>query len=247
LEFSESLKPKKNGKINFTIIGHSLGGLYSRNALKFLWKNNFQEKFHFKQYISLSTPHLGSRRSKEGFTGFFIGKAVDLYLSFSGKTGLELGLYDNDQLLLKMSRESEYLDPLNHFESKVTVAISHYDLSVTFPSSYITYYNPFKSPEYGEFKFKFLESKEIPKIEIDSEFISDNLKSSEIHVEMMENLNKINWKKVAIEFQIEGISKQVLVHTMIVKKKMNYILNSESLEKVTKDWIDNGLLKLIIK
>ena len=82
---------KTDEKINFSIIGHSLGGLYSRNCLKFLWQNEFQKKFHFKKYISLSSPHLGSRRPKDSVINWIWGKSVDMYLTILGQTGYELG------------------------------------------------------------------------------------------------------------------------------------------------------------
>jgi hypothetical protein len=196
----------------------------------------------------LSTPHLGSRRPKEGFFGYLFGNAVDTYLYFNGKTGGELGLNDEEKLLLSMSKDDEYIVPLNSFESKMVIAIPHYDLSVPFPSASITHFNPYQPTDYGSFKYQFVnfEIEDIPKYDKNLEYIVDNFKTTEIQVEMLENLNKIQWEKIHVEFHIDGMSTQVCVHDMIIKKppKISY-LNSIDLQKTSEDWVHNGLLPLI--
>jgi hypothetical protein len=196
----------------------------------------------------LSTPHLGSRRPKEGLFGFIYGKAVDYYLYLNGKTGEELGLFDEGKLLLSMSKDDEYIVPLNSFESKMLIAIPHYDLSVTFPSASITHYNPYPPTDYGSFKYQFVkhDKEDIPKYDEKLEYIVDNYNTSEIQVEMMKNLNNIQWEKIHVEFHIDGRSIQMCVHDMIIKKppKISY-LNSVDLQKISEDWVHNGLLPLI--
>ena len=150
-----------------------------------------------------------------------------------------------------MSKEKEYIEPLNAFDSKIIISISHYDISVGYVSSALTHHNPYEPSEFGNFGYKILNSnKEIPKYEkIESnEFIVDNFQTLEIHVEMMENLNKIKWEKIDLEFQIDGYSSKLSVHDMIIKKnpKISY-LNSEELQETTKEWIEKDFLKIIKK
>ena len=150
-----------------------------------------------------------------------------------------------------MSKEKEYIEPLNAFDSKIIISISHYDIPVGYVSSALTHHNPYEPSEFGNFSYKILNSnKEIPKYEkIESnEFIVDNFQTLEIHVEMMENLNKIKWEKIDLEFQIDGYSSKLCVHDMIIKKnpKISY-LNSEELQETTKEWIEKDFLKIIKK
>jgi hypothetical protein len=54
---------------------------------------------------------------------------VHKYLEFVDKTGSELFLEDENKLLLKMSKDDEYIKPLNSFKLKTLYSIPHYDLS----------------------------------------------------------------------------------------------------------------------
>jgi hypothetical protein len=69
--------------------------------------------------------------------------------SHKDQTGKELFLEDEENLLLKMSCEEEYIGPLNSFKYKTLYAIPHYDLSVPYTSSSIRCRNPYEEPNFN--------------------------------------------------------------------------------------------------
>ncbi|EFA85414.1 esterase/lipase/thioesterase domain-containing protein [Heterostelium album PN500] len=60
-EVSKLLKPTK-----ISIVGHSLGGPISRYAIGILYEQGYFNNVSPIQYISLSSPHCGSRRPQKG-------------------------------------------------------------------------------------------------------------------------------------------------------------------------------------
>jgi hypothetical protein len=61
-EIINFIKEKKiNYEIEFSMISHSLGGLFSRNCLRWLYNNNKDYSKYLKpiSFITISSPHLG--------------------------------------------------------------------------------------------------------------------------------------------------------------------------------------------
>ena len=149
-----------------------------------------------------------------------------------------------------MSKEKEYTDPLNSFESKILISTSHYDIQVGYVSSAITHYNPYEQSEFGEFGYKMLNvNNEIPdykKGEM-NEFIIDNYSNNEIHVEMLENLKKINWEKYDIEFNVDRFARKLFVHEMIIKIPTFQYVHPIELIQTTKKWLNQDFLNILQK
>ena len=102
-----------------SMVGISLGGLYSRFAISEL---DFEvlgvEPVNF---ITFATPHLGVR-----------GKLARIYevamqLGLAGQSGRDVFLADNPTILHSMAVDKTFLRPLSMFQRKVLVANTHFD------------------------------------------------------------------------------------------------------------------------
>eukprot|EP01132_Coremiostelium_polycephalum_P002542 gene2542-3145_t len=143
-----------------TFIGHSLGGLILRFAIGVLYKKGFFDKVMPDQYISLSSPHCGSRRPKTTLFNKLANSVCDTFLSV---TGNQLMLSDNEKnfeddetkkmmegynvdvktpLLVQMS-EGLFLDGLAKFRRRVLYSNIIKDFQVNFCTSDIVHRNPY--------------------------------------------------------------------------------------------------------
>ena len=162
-----------------TIIGHSLGGLYGRNATGWLFNHGFFPQLEGGMenplapliphgYISICTPHLGSRRPGGSLARATWKTMVHTVLNhINGQTGIELLLEDHvnhsynqnssriqattakpDAPLLSVMTEphSIYVEGLNLFKKKTLIAITHYDTLVPYASAAIVGHNPYAMP-----------------------------------------------------------------------------------------------------
>ncbi|EGC31146.1 hypothetical protein DICPUDRAFT_157035 [Dictyostelium purpureum] len=68
-----------------SMIGHSLGGLITRYAIGLLYRDGFFERCKPDQFISLSSPHCGSRRPSTTVFNKIAHVFVDNLLSVTGK------------------------------------------------------------------------------------------------------------------------------------------------------------------
>jgi len=140
-------------------IGHSLGGLYMRYALGLLYKAHF---FHEKdgpiipfEYMSISTPHLGSRRPAEcsDIIAWILKYLMVASVMSQVQTMKDLTLEDDPEhpVLLEMSEpNSPYYKALRLFIC-TAISTTHYDKIVPFPSSAILLRHPFPPPEGNTF------------------------------------------------------------------------------------------------
>ncbi|KAN0037176.1 hypothetical protein ACTFIV_002512 [Dictyostelium citrinum] len=76
-----------------SMIGHSLGGLITRYAIGLLYDDGFFKKCKPDQFISLSSPHCGSRRPSTTIFNKVAHIFVDNFLSVTGK---QLILHDSE-------------------------------------------------------------------------------------------------------------------------------------------------------
>lgn len=142
-------------RLQLAIVGHSLGGLYSRNALGLLHRGGY---FHSQQgvltpfeYMSISTPHLGSRRPRayRNICTWALKKCQHVSVRLGVQTGKDLMLADHSEqpVLLEMTQpDSVYFQALQLFRRTV-VATTHHDDTVPFASAAILLHNPFPKPQ----------------------------------------------------------------------------------------------------
>jgi len=161
----EEIFSTNNKKITrFSIIGHSLGGLYARYAIGILLKNKFFEKVRPLNFITLATPHVGSRRSPRGLfnplVNAFVRNAFNL-------TGRQLMLEDDEiePLLMKMAEPAyEFFQALQIFPSRILYANVSHDIQVPYTTSAIVSRNPHTNPSLREKSFEQPEQQPLPKV-----------------------------------------------------------------------------------
>jgi hypothetical protein len=204
-----------------------LGGILSRACLVELFKEDLPYLIP-TSFITVSTPHLGVKRSGRGsIFGYIYKFGFDVVAShFLSKTTKELGLKILNSLLVREDVDNilqelcsdEYLEALNKFKHKTLVGLTHGDMLVPFTSSLIRYDNPFLVSTEKEASFQLLghsgftqEYKEMltDKEEDLSLFpttekkeMDDSIHELLINVEMLKKLNEIKWRRIAVEFTI---------------------------------------------
>eukprot|EP00698_Gefionella_okellyi_P015490 TRINITY_DN4373_c0_g1_i2.p1 TRINITY_DN4373_c0_g1~~TRINITY_DN4373_c0_g1_i2.p1 ORF type:complete len:319 (+),score=51.14 TRINITY_DN4373_c0_g1_i2:213-1169(+) len=135
---------------HFSIVGHSLGGLFARYCVGCLEEEGFFDKVQPMNFVSMSSPHLGSRRVSLGlrFSRFVHNVLPTLY----GATGAQLMLEDGTDgvapILLRMSDpESSFYRGLKRFRSLRVYAIASGDLAVPYSTAAIVPRNPYRTGE----------------------------------------------------------------------------------------------------
>ncbi|KAL9645329.1 hypothetical protein ABK040_002528 [Willaertia magna] len=185
----QELKVVVKRKIYFSVVGHSLGGLIIRAMIKLLFfdlldensmlcketftKNTQNDFILYRNYylqniepyiiptsfLTLSTPHLGSRRPGGSLFKRSYRFLSHTFMKLCGKTGKELKFKDatilEECLLYKMSiPDSDFIKALLKFKYRTLVSAVHFDIIVPFPSSSIRSFNPYDVPAYGKHSFR---------------------------------------------------------------------------------------------
>lgn len=202
-----------------------------------------------------------------------------------GKTGQELHLDDDEQMLLQMTR-GPYLETLKLFKYRTLIATSFFDLSVAFSSASIRAWNSYEtpSPSNTDQAFRLLsfsgftdtsatecswkalltqhgavEEEELLGIMHNTEkwtpvpsvastaaavdtspiWFIDRSHEVEYMIEMLHNLNSLDWRRLDIEFNVasSAIGKQA-VHTLAIGNGRAMMPLPESLVTASKKWID---------
>lgn len=153
-----------------------------------------------------------------------------------------------------MSKDSDYIEPVKAFKTRTLISLANYDMSVPFGSSSIRSFNPYTPPPFSSTKFSLLGaynfSKEmtnklysdVKNYDFDekylgddngNEYYCDNVKHVEYNLETYKNLNKIEWRRLDIEFQIDSSHRAFTLHDLVIFKesKTHYLLTDE-LKKV---------------
>mmetsp|Transcript_3130 Transcript_3130/g.4620 ORF Transcript_3130/g.4620 Transcript_3130/m.4620 type:complete len:371 (+) Transcript_3130:39-1151(+) len=151
----------KNKDIHFSMIGHSLGGLFSRCAVKYLFEdkwfkkrvndngttnpNNKEEDTRIipTSFITIATPNLGSKRAKSDHWGkSFYKWGSDIALgNFIQQTGKDLGLINN--VLEDLSTKDEFIKPLMLFKYPTLISSIYHDMTVPFCTASARHDNPY--------------------------------------------------------------------------------------------------------
>ncbi|TMW58482.1 hypothetical protein Poli38472_010041 [Pythium oligandrum] len=85
-----------------SVIGHSLGGLYARYCLGVLYARGFFEKIEPMNFITLASPHMGTRRTQRSSLNMIYNAVVPKLLD---RTGQQFGLNDTpSEQTLALSR-----------------------------------------------------------------------------------------------------------------------------------------------
>ncbi|KAI8900807.1 putative serine esterase-domain-containing protein, partial [Globomyces pollinis-pini] len=136
----------ESGEIGYiSLIGHSLGGMYSRCLIGLLYQNKIiPDLVKPVNFITLATPHLGSREHAKILGDKVASLMVD---TIGSQTGRELLLMDHNDhqtpFLLRLIEEP-FTRPLRFFEKLIVYSNIRYDAAVHYSTAAIRL-NPFKS------------------------------------------------------------------------------------------------------
>jgi hypothetical protein len=138
-----------------SFIGYSAGGLFSRYCVALMYKHNFFQSIKPSHFITIATPHLGTRMSNNRFVGRVFNLAYDSLIKVvAGQTGQELSLTDissthNTPILVQMSiLDSLYMKALLSFSHVYFYANVSNDNTVPYCTSSISRRNHFKNIKY---------------------------------------------------------------------------------------------------
>ncbi|KAI9911938.1 hypothetical protein PsorP6_009009 [Peronosclerospora sorghi] len=154
-------------RYKFSIIGHSLGGLYARYAIVQIMKALSCLNVDYVDFVTICTPHLGSRRARGPSTVKNILRLgvhkVLASRTVYGQTGIDLlldaaqeqqqeefrnvnGVEPARPLLEVMSDpDSEFFRSLKRFQYGTLVAMTDGDVVVPYPSASMRSYSPYVS------------------------------------------------------------------------------------------------------
>lgn len=143
-------KMLQHPQAKISVVGHSLGGLYIRCAIGILEERSRLAERVLISYVSLATPHLGSRRPKAKVFNAIVN-TVTLW-SF-GQTGRDLMLQqaparrpgeEDPTLLVEMTRPaSSYMQGIARFAFRTAVANVKNDIQVPYCSAAIALASPY--------------------------------------------------------------------------------------------------------
>lgn len=152
-------------RYKLSVIGHSLGGLYSRYALVQIMDALSCLHVEYVDFVTICTPHLGSRRARGPSTVKNILRlGVHKVLSSKsiyGQTGIDLLLDAQEQhqerssdsstepvrpiLEVMSDPDSEFIRSLRRFRNGTLVAMTDGDVVVPYPSASMRSYSPYGS------------------------------------------------------------------------------------------------------
>eukprot|EP01103_Thecamoeba_quadrilineata_P013707 TRINITY_DN3887_c0_g1_i2.p1 TRINITY_DN3887_c0_g1~~TRINITY_DN3887_c0_g1_i2.p1 ORF type:complete len:381 (-),score=53.73 TRINITY_DN3887_c0_g1_i2:170-1312(-) len=198
--------------VDFSILGNSLGGLYSRYCIGHLFSGPDPINLKPKLFITTVSPHLGVRETLGYYQSFGLGLIFRLYSDFH-RTASQLMLSDvtlsNKPLLVEMSEpDSVYMNSLALFEDRILFANYLYDYLVPYCTSAIVPYLPtHHATESGKdfsSKYPHVVGLHIDPQDMDIESAADGQPSffakDSLESRMIINLRKLSWKRVDILF-----------------------------------------------
>lgn len=250
-------------QFSLNFVCHSLGGLIARSCMYHLLveattdANTLQLRANVKpcMYVTLGSPHLGTRSATSGFRNKIFKLASSTYCNyFLGLTGKELQLADDEKnpILLQMA-QGDYKKALEMFHVRTLVTAVRHDGIVPWPSCAIADYNYFDDfkyvkPEWNivglegfvheEDTFKWLSSDaKLKQKNADkkqhhgtskSVYAEDNLHHLEFRSDMMQHLNTMHWKRIHVAFHVPEINKYH-AHVMYLNKPSPFLLDNKPL------------------
>ncbi|EGG13976.1 esterase/lipase/thioesterase domain-containing protein [Cavenderia fasciculata] len=211
-----------------SIIGHSLGGLITRHAIGKLYQHGYFNNVQPIQYISLSSPHCGSRRPKSTAFNKLACVFTDAMIKMTGK---QLMLTDDPEnpLLLKMTDPNDiYYKGLELFKSRILYSNIENDIQVNFCTSDMTHRNPYtkrvgKVEELIEMIFHekyphiINPSTQAPFVPVGEDSFKNEEKRQQL-LKMLQNLQTLTFDRYHCYF------KNFLSHTNVIMKR-SYLNN----------------------
>jgi len=208
----QNLKLEKGTKL--TLIGHSLGGLYCRYAIGYMFEKGILENWELKQLITFASPHLGARKSPSQWVGILSSVASFYCRNIISRTGLQLIYEDSDlgpPLLQQMADpEGPYFLALKKFQRRVLYSNIANDIQVGFTSGAIWSTNPYSKitlgPEHYDKVYPHLVLREdiileqiVQSTDKGNELFKDD-PMAEMLSSVLTNLQSIKWERYPIHF-----------------------------------------------
>lgn len=157
LRFIESYNRDNSLPIShISFIGYSAGGLINRYCIGLLQTEGFFDKVEPVHFISIATPHLGTRVTSRTFSGRFFNRAMEIAVPiYAGRSGCQMLLIDHHgtnkvPLLEDLARaDSPYIAGLAKFPHKYVYSNINNDNTVPYSTSSLSYSNRWKNDTGG--------------------------------------------------------------------------------------------------
>lgn len=256
-EYFKLLESEQITEIDLTIVGHSFGGIYSRRAIYLLFGSN--SKYHWNLKINLrgfwtmATPHLGvCKPTGKSMAQTVMRYAMDYCGFFGGWTGYELALCNDE---LQQLADQDHINVLAKFESLVLIGAIAYDETVPFASSLIHQYRLPKSllaTKSDEPRIVWDDIAHISSCGItgrlDSKRAYDEDQTLEFSKETFDQLNKLQWRRIIVDFGVTENSFILPVHLYFVGKQRLFsfsYFDTVSRGNKRSDWFTSKLVEML--
>jgi hypothetical protein len=139
-----------------SFIGYSAGGLINRYCIGLLQTEGFFDRVEPLHFITIATPHLGTRVTSRTFSGRFFNRLMELAVPiYAGRSGCQMLLIDNhgsDRVPLLQDlacSDSPYIAGLARFPHKYVYSNINNDNTVPYSTSSLSYSNKWKGSSPG--------------------------------------------------------------------------------------------------
>jgi len=139
-----------------SFIGYSAGGLINRYCIGLLQTESFFDKVEPVHFITIATPHLGTRVTSRTFSGRFFNRLMEIAVPiYAGRSGCQMLLIDNhdsdrEPLLVNLAgADSPYIAGLARFPHKYVYSNINNDNTVPYSTSSLSYSNKWKGSGAG--------------------------------------------------------------------------------------------------
>jgi len=205
--------------------------MISRYCIGKLYEDDFFAKLKPMNYISIATPHVGSRRPPKGLLNPIASWVTTRLFS---STGIQLMLEDETDdgvpLLVKMTLpECSFFKALAAFNNRIAYANISNDIQVPYSTASISPRNPYLSKKRKlVFSSKYpciIEDEQEPSsanispkaVDEEKLYFSNDTKKDYLRV-ILKNLRSLTWTRVAVCFDSLGYMR-FLSHEQIVAKR----------------------------
>ncbi|ODQ67573.1 DUF676-domain-containing protein [Nadsonia fulvescens var. elongata DSM 6958] len=157
-EIGEAIESYSTEGIEFdriSFVGYSLGGLFARYAIGFLYTQGLFEKIQPISFTSFATPHIGTKAHgntvKSNMFNSFAGNII-------GQSGRDLFLDSSDIIYRLADPLLPYYQGLETFKYKILLANPVNDRTVPFYTAYISDRDPFQKLSFVNLEFAEINS-----------------------------------------------------------------------------------------
>jgi triacylglycerol esterase/lipase EstA (alpha/beta hydrolase family) len=178
-------KLEASNATHLSFVCHGIGGLYARYVLSKLHALDLMVNLTLVHFITIATPHLGSRSKSAGLKSVM----AKLWLDQTGKDLMLLPTEDGPPILMDMV-EDEYLVVLKLFSNLVSYSCTKRDSVYDYQSSAIRRKSFDKSIEVGE--------QSPPLLVLDEINHEEKLDINIAEEHMLHRLDILSWKRMAL-------------------------------------------------